>query len=391
MLLEKGFFNAINRGHASPFINFAARSNEGNLEKIAIEEGLATRDKPYTRIGKFPEIQEFPLVNYVARSGSRKDAILIPSMRICGNYCDFCSEHFIKTPDITDSIIESLKEYEQSKKIRRLSFASPSFDDGNINDIQKILSAIKSHPETTIYMDSCQVSDTRKLELIDEFNVTSIYLGLNAISNKSAAYIGRKEEGMVRYNIEEEKKNILKFLSRERKITGKETYTLSIIVSKSDKEKEITGLIHFLLDIYKTVADNPKKNVEININQAIPLPRTKFFEKHSSDFNLEKFSDYSLGRNYSKTLTTYKNKANDFFDRTLFPRYYLGRGTKKYFLIGLQELIFAYEYTYTGKISSYFDDSGDSKKMYMSDIRFIKNPYLTRNLRNIPVIQLKKE
>ncbi|MGV8168947.1 MAG: hypothetical protein ACP5N3_02725 [Candidatus Nanoarchaeia archaeon] len=370
-LLDSGAFNAINRGHAKPFIDFVMQYDALNPELIAEASGLATKDKPYVKKGEFPELKQFPLVKYASEF---RKGVLIPSMRTCENHCDFCSEHILKTPDITDIIIESLKNYEIKSSNPRIFFGNPSFDDANINDIKKILSSMQSKPKVGAYLDSFQAGNPELIELMDELNITNVYLGLNAINNETAAYIGRRFKGNIVTYFEKEKTNVLNFLSTKRKVTGPEKYVISIMYSRADNDDAILDLIKFTSALIDIAFENRKKKIFISLNQTIPVPGTRFFKNHAEDYSINNYSDYSLGKPFNKGIITYDGKSNDFFERTLRARYYFMRGTPAALLMGVQNLIFAYEYVFEGKITQYLSKNKTYKNSFKDDIAFIKNP-----------------
>jgi hypothetical protein len=387
MMLGKGYFNAINRGHASPFINFrkkvAENSSLETMVKLARESGLATSGRQFVKNGEFPAIKEFPLVSYSIKD---PDLLVIPAMRNCQNGCDFCNEKYSRMPDITDIIISSLQKREKKEPIKGLSFTSPTFNEDNIADIRKILSAINSRPEIAVYVDSAQIGDAKTQALLDEFNATKLYIGLNAINDKSAKYIGRRENGRIRKNIQSEKKAILDYLEKKRNVDGEEEYVISIMYSKADTRKEIASMILFVNDVWGKLYKNREKNALIHLNQAIPLVQTRFASEHAEDYNMKNYSDYSLGLSHNSNILNFRTKGEDFFRRVVVPRYYMGIGKEKALRVAATELLFAFEHVFTGKINSYDEGNEEFKKVFADDVEYIKNPALVPKNGKITVI-----
>jgi hypothetical protein len=204
--------------------------------------------------------------------------------------------------------------------------------------------------------------------------VTSAYTGLNAINNKSAEYVGRNTSGVVRQSIDEEKEAVLKFFDMKRNVTGKQAYTLSILVSRADKKRAILDMISFINDLHSVSYSNPEKDISIQLSQVVPFPGTKFAVEHGSDYRMRSYSDYQMGFYSKERLANPNSKAVDFFYRNIKGEIYLLRGNSASLLLGLQNMVFAYEKAYKGKMETYMLPGNEWKRMMRLEKYAVNNP-----------------
>jgi len=373
-LLNTGLFDALNMGHASPFIELV-KYKHGNktspLDKIAIDKGLATKNHQVFTEGAFPDINNYPLRRYIQGGRVR---ITIPPMSNCPNLCDYCIESTIRVPDVTEKIMAAIIENQRTKKFDLITFSSPTFNKPNINHAKKILSVVNGRPETGFYLDSYQLVNNMKetIAQLDDFNATHVYIGLNAINNRSAKYIGRKIGDTVRTNIESEKVAVIEFLKAKRNVSVKEKYLVSVMLSKAEDRKGILDVIHFLNNLVSVSLYNDK-HISIQLIHTIPYPGTVYAHNHGDDYIFNSKKDYAF--TLAAKRCSYNNKNSEFLARSLRGAYHLNTAKSKLAMImGINDLIWAYEQTYDGKMHTLVYNHRSFRRIMSLEKKFILDP-----------------
>jgi radical SAM superfamily enzyme YgiQ (UPF0313 family) len=377
-LLDTGLFDAVNMGHAAPFVEMIKQKYINPalaLEQLAINNNLATPTNRLFQNGAFPNLNKYPLKVY---SHGKRTNLLIPAMRSCPNKCDYCIESINRVPDITDKIVEAVKECTEITEKTLVKFSSPTFNKANITDAKKILSAMKIKPQTLFYLDSHQLIRNREeiIKQLDEFNSTQAYIGLNAIDDISAAYIGRKLGNKVRTNVEAEKDAVIEFLKAKRNISAPEKYVISIMISRAENRRSFLKLIDFCNTVTHIACDY-KKKIHIQILHTTAYPGTLFHRNHGEDYLIRSKEDYGFPMNSQRL--NYKNKNSEFIKRSAMSTYHLaGPDSNAEMIVGLNGLALTYEYVYEGKMKTLLIKSEEYKQVMKFEKKYILDPSIVK-------------
>ena len=309
--------DAINIGHAQPFIDFMKKIDESKVRTRAYafeatKQLLATLQNPDVKKWKFPYFESFPLLWWKGKEewGQEYATIHIPHYLNCPNACDFCSQMKTSWTQISDGIVQKLKKI--SLPIETLSFEWPTFEWKLVESFRKMMEAVEEKqgykPNTSIVMDSKQFQEKNykhTMILLEEFNAKKVHIGINSIDWETASAVGRKNCGKVRTDeeLQWEIAGVLKFV-KETKIKD---IKLDMLLTPFDTTTTIEKIIGFykeILAINKTM----EKNAWLYLSPLVPYPGSKLYDTNKDKISFTGYRQLGSSRMYDPTLRKYDEK-----------------------------------------------------------------------------------
>ena len=303
--LINGWIDAINYGHAQPFISFMAivASMVFDLEQyisLAGKQGLAIREKHSVFLGAFPKLEEIPLsIVTVDNSEGKELRLILPSYDTCGNKCKYCTTPCSRMPDLTKKIVQAVKNLviKNEQKITHMYFTNSTFTDKVNKNMREIYKAAGDNKIKTTLTIGGEVFAPKRysetMQILREMNVHTATLAVDCVDEQVATAIGRNFEEEVRGQemLDEEQRGIIRFLNDNHDwILEGETMRLQInmILSPFDTPRSIEKIMGFFRKVFFVQQLRSYLDIHFVMFGLIPYPSSDLFKIYTKNIDLKK-------------------------------------------------------------------------------------------------------
>jgi len=286
--LEEGLADAINVGHAFPFIQFIC--DPPGKRGDATLRGFYHRDTAGKIVGrgrgKYPPTGTVPYIY----QRERDEFDILTSDR-CSNACSFCSINRVSLGFSQQTIAAALREMAETP-VRGINFAdSNPFAPGK-NNLLDVLDALEPADSILVaqkhkigFIDPsllCNESGLALIKKLIQHRFAAFFAGRDAVTHQSAEFIGSKFKKRVKSQeqLDEERKALIRFISLLQQTDTDTSFLLAIsyIISPFETETSITK-VQEEVEAFSALSSK-KVEIQIYIMNLMPDPGTEVKKKH---------------------------------------------------------------------------------------------------------------